>query len=250
MAHEISEFGLADRQLLMAVKRPSSSRWTDIGKARVVGAMSGKARIRVSCERDQVRRLWLLAGLAASVMIAVAWQVIIMLGGSEAARNLPAPLSESIHVSAPTFQPAPEVPSSRDKRRMNTPDDIGIAGMMENLPPKPAIVVKPVAAASGKPSAAGSAGTPPSVPAQTAAANRVTTAKPVARSPIPQLSPPLHQETQAAAAKPADTPHVVNRNVTVAPQQSPPAISDEAARPAAGPAGIAPATSVPVAAQQ
>jgi hypothetical protein len=115
MRHEISQFDIPDRQLFAASAQPRADRLMDIGEAKITHTIFGRARVRVTHERDKKRRAGLLAALAAMAIATAVWQGWIAWQQMLSAPP-PLPLSERIRVSAPVFQPEtitlPDVRSS------------------------------------------------------------------------------------------------------------------------------------------
>lgn len=100
MWHEISQYDIPDRQLLTTKPASSVSRWKDLGEAKVIHTMFGKARVRIIREQDQKRRTRLLTALGMVAVAAAAWQGWVAMN-----RTTVLPLSARIQVSAPAFQP-------------------------------------------------------------------------------------------------------------------------------------------------
>jgi len=105
MGHEISQFDIPDRQLLAANSQPRVSIKSDIGEAKIIRTIFGRAKVRVIREQDRKRRAWLLTALVVTVIAVAAWQGWIIF---QRMRYIaPAvPLSERIQVSDPVFRPA------------------------------------------------------------------------------------------------------------------------------------------------
>jgi hypothetical protein len=115
MGHEISQFDIPDRQLLVNNAQPRVDRLLDIGEARITRTIFGRARVRVIRERDKKRRAWLLAALAVIALAVAAWQGWIAFQQMQSAAP-PLPLSARIRVGAPVFQPENVAPSPASER--------------------------------------------------------------------------------------------------------------------------------------
>ncbi len=98
MVHDISEYDIPGRQLLAAKAQARVGK--DIGEAKITHTIFGKARVRIIREQDKKRRAWLLSLLALAALAAAAWQGWIAMN-----RTAPRPLSATIRVGAPAFQP-------------------------------------------------------------------------------------------------------------------------------------------------
>ena len=228
MAHEISEFNIADRQLLAAAVHARAGNWTEIGEARVIRTLFGGARVRVIREQDQIRRMWLYAALVAAMMVAVAWQVWITLQQNEDAQsNVPQPLS--IRVSPPKFEPAygPSVREAESRHAALPMDSI----------PRPATVSPGVNRESPNTK---SAAVPAQPPAKSPlAAKAQATAKPqvTARKVLVPASAENTQHVQDARSKQAAAHQQVKPAVPVQtasqPQPAPVAHAPAPAQPAA-----------------
>lgn len=133
MAYEISQFDIPDRQLLAEEVKPRPVRAMDIGEAKVTRTIFGRPRIRIICERDKKRRVWLLSVLAAILVSGAGWQGWVAL---QRVLNAPPPLplSARIRVSPPVIEPEDFTPASRkQKTRMQ----ILLEGMATRRPPEP-----------------------------------------------------------------------------------------------------------------
>lgn len=133
MAYEISQFDIPDRQLLAEEVKPRPVRAMDIGEAKVTRTIFGRPRIRIICERDKKRRVWLLSVLAAILVSGAGWQGWVALQRVLSAPP-PLPLSARIRVSPPVIEPEDFTPASRkQKTRMQ----ILLEGMATHRPPEP-----------------------------------------------------------------------------------------------------------------
>lgn len=133
MAYEISQFDIPDRQLLAEEVKPRPVRAMDIGEAKVTRTIFGRPRIRIICERDKQRRVWLLSVLAVILVSGAGWQGWVML---QRVLNAPPPLplSARIRVSPPVIEPEDFTPAPRkQKTRMQ----ILLEGMATHRPPEP-----------------------------------------------------------------------------------------------------------------
>ena len=105
MGQEITQYNISDRQLLAT--NAQASVWTDIGEAKVIHTIFGRAKIHVTREKDKNFRAGLLTALAVTAIAAAAWQGWITSQQTELLQNAapPLPLSARIRVSPPDTQP-------------------------------------------------------------------------------------------------------------------------------------------------
>jgi len=96
MWHEISQFDIPDRQLLATSSQSSVGRWTNIGEAKITHTIFGKAKVRIICEQDKIRRARLLAALAVAVIAVAAWQLWMV--ANQAEDNLPSASLSKVEV--------------------------------------------------------------------------------------------------------------------------------------------------------
>ncbi len=203
MGQEISQYDIPDRQLLAIRAQPGV--WTDIGEAKIIHTMFGRAKVRVIREQDKNIRAGLLTALAVTAIAAAVWQGWITYQQTELLHSAapPLPLSARIRVSEPVFQPEylPHLatqPSVASKP--STPSQIGInnpATSRSSAPQQP-IGLKAVGQMVAKPETA-----------QTLIASRSQTKSPATnndssmnqtdRPPIPKLSAPLQPEAPIVA---------------------------------------------------
>jgi hypothetical protein len=115
MRHEISQFDIPNRQLFTTNAQQRVDRLMDIGEAKITHTIFGRARVRVTHERDKKRRTWLLAALAVMALAAAAWQGWIAFQQMQSAVP-PLPLSARIRVGAPVFQPENYTPAPASER--------------------------------------------------------------------------------------------------------------------------------------
>jgi hypothetical protein len=135
MAREIGQFDIPDRQLLATKAQTRVDMRTDIGEAKIVHTIFGRAKVRIILDRDKKRRAWLLATLAVTVLVTAAWQGWIAF---QQTQNVAPPISETVRVSAPVFQPEEmpaTLPSERDKQK--TPTQIVFDSMSTRREPAP-----------------------------------------------------------------------------------------------------------------
>jgi hypothetical protein len=235
MAYEISQFDLTDRQLLTGSARPATRMCTEIGNAQITQSIFGKARVRIICAHDRIRRVRILSALLAITIAIAIWQLTEYgekLFGTPAAESVNA----TVQVGAPAFMPEYIPPSAASQRQDNlrTPTPAEIYQLTTRRPAPPPPIQNPVNAATnpatGQPAGAAISPTVPlasplasplgsataKVPAATAPAPKpavvqpaapvVTTnpsAQPVAGKPAP-VAPP--QDKEAAATKPLAAP--------------------------------------------
>jgi len=138
MVHELSQFDIPDRLLLANKPQTKAGMWTDIGEAKIINTIFGRANVRVVREQDKKRRAWLLLTLAATVLATLAWQ-----GWTASRENetLPVPpLSSMIRVSPPAFEPEDiSIPANSRSSRNNTrtPTQIVLDSMTTRREPPP-----------------------------------------------------------------------------------------------------------------
>jgi len=140
MGHEISQFDISDRQLLSSNAQSRVGMWIDIGEAKITRTIFGRARIRVIREQDKVRRVWLLTALLVTSMAAASWHWWIASQQAQQTLPPPLPLSATIRVSAPTFQPEytppPGTPQSRMRNSKTTTQDL-LSNLTTRREPRP-----------------------------------------------------------------------------------------------------------------
>ena len=209
MGHEISQFDIPDRQLLATNAQPRVSMPADIGEAKIIHTIFGRARVRITRERDKKRRAWLLAALAVTAITAAAWQgwIVLQQNGPLAA---PPPLSARIRVSAPTIQPenippTPTPPSVRSKPVTPLQTEINKLATSQMSAPQPPPGLKAAGPMAAKP-----------VTAQPLIANKPQTASLAANNnpskdqtdkPLPPgLSAPVQPAAPAVATPRATLP--------------------------------------------
>ncbi len=107
MEQELAQDTIARRQLLSKDAKPSYSSRTDIGEARIVHTLSGKAKVIVVREQDKKRVGRLFMVLAATVFAAVSWKVWLAAEQRELERQLAAasPIADRMQVSEPAYMP-------------------------------------------------------------------------------------------------------------------------------------------------
>lgn len=74
MGHEISQYDIPDRQLLATKAQSRAGMGEDIGEAKIIHTIFGRAKVRVIREQDKKRRAWLLATLVVMALAAAAWE--------------------------------------------------------------------------------------------------------------------------------------------------------------------------------
>ncbi len=118
MGSEISQFDIPGNQLLETDSQSRVGVWTDIGEAKISYTIFGKAKVRVIRKQDKIRRAALLTVLAVTVLATAAWQGWIALQRLQSV--VPPPLSETVRVSPPAFEPAyiplPAIPSLQESK--------------------------------------------------------------------------------------------------------------------------------------
>ena len=155
MAHEISQFDIPDRQMLVIGRQPKIIKPTDIGNAKITNTFFGNAKIRVTCQKDRNRRVWLISALLLTLVFAVSWQMWLESQQADLGEASRPSLSSSIRVSAPVFLPeySPPPENTRlSKRNPKTPTEILLNDLSTRRPPPPSspptptVAVVPVAA--------------------------------------------------------------------------------------------------------
>ena len=205
MGHEISQFDIADRQLLAGSAHAFMR--SDIGEAKITRNIFGKAKIRVIREKDKILRAWLLAALAVVAIAVAAWQGWIALQQSKLLAVTP-PLSERISVSPPVFQPenissAAAKPSGRSKPESLIQSEIDSLVASPNvLPQRPPAVVsantKPATTVAAQPSTTSN---PVPVPTNNNSSKNQPNMQPRHSAPAP-----VQPATPAVATPPATQP--------------------------------------------
>jgi len=132
MAHEISQFDIADRQMLFKNIPSRSVTLIDIGQAIITRTIFGGAKVRVIRKQDRIRRLWLLTTLLATLVAASSWHWWITLQQNINNPPEPLPLSATIRVSAPTFQPE-FIPIAINPRTVGTSTKTPTEILLNNL---------------------------------------------------------------------------------------------------------------------
>jgi hypothetical protein len=138
MGHEISQFDIPDRQLLMT-SNGHAGIWSDIGKAKITRSIFGRPKVRVIREKDKLVRMWLLAALALMALAVAAWQGWSAYQQNELQASLP--LSERISVGPPVFHPeiiSPAKSAGRGKSESLIQTEIdSLVSNPNGRPPKP-----------------------------------------------------------------------------------------------------------------
>ena len=165
MVYEISQFGFPERQLLVINAQSRADMTKDIGEAKVIHTIFGKAKVRVIRVQDKKRRAWSWAVLVLAVVSAVAWQGWI--ASQQAKSFAPPPISATIRVSEPDFKPdfippatTPAAVTGKPKTLLQAEINSLVSSPKSALPqplvPKPIgpVAVKPILASpllAGKP---------------------------------------------------------------------------------------------------
>ncbi len=139
MGREISQFDIPNRKLLASGVQPRTDVWTDIGEAKVIHTIFGRAKIRVIREKDKNRRALLLGVLVVTVLATGALEGWIALQEIQRAPP-PLPLSERVWVGPPVFSsayvpPQATPPSMGSKlNRPSQPQSNGTATNRKDVP--------------------------------------------------------------------------------------------------------------------
>jgi len=108
MSHESGLFVVPEHLMYINIADRTSRPTRDIGEARVVNTLFGKAKVRVIREQDKKRKVWLLAFLIMVFLLVAGWNGWIALQSSEL--NQPdeslAVSKGKILVSEPAYLPA------------------------------------------------------------------------------------------------------------------------------------------------
>ncbi|HTN94975.1 MAG TPA: hypothetical protein VMJ33_10365 [Gallionella sp.] len=197
MGHEISQFDIPDRQMM--ISSAQARMWSDIGEAKITRTIFGRAKVRVIREKDKVMRRWLLAVLAVTVLAIAAWQGWVVLQQSKLLAATP-PLSERISVSAPVFHPEILPPATARSSSGGKSESL-IQTEIDSL----------VASPNVRPQRPSSLTAPEPVPAKPAAAQPLAASKTQASSPSATGGPLLNQtnlqpHTRSPTPTPAATP--------------------------------------------
>lgn len=201
MAYEISQFDLADRQLLTGSARPAARTCTEIGNAQVTQSIFGKARIRIICAHDRIRRVRMLSALLAITIALAIWQLTEYgekLFGSPATESVNA----TVQVGAPAFMPEYIPPSAASQRQNNlrspTPAEIY---QLTTSRPAPPPIQNPANAATNPATAQPAGAAPPrTVPLASPLASPLGSAAPKAPAATAPVPKPAVVQTTAPAA--------------------------------------------------
>lgn len=212
MAYEISQFDLADRQLLTGSAKPATRTCTEIGNAQVTQSIFGKARIRIICAHDRIRRVRMLSALLAITIALAIWQLTEYgekLFGTPATESVNATVQVGAPAFMPEYIPPPTTPQRQDNSRSPTPAEIYQLTTQRLPPPQQPLVQNPATANPATAQPAGTA-TPQTVPLSSPLASPLGSVAPkvptaTAPAPKPALVQPAAPvaTTAAQAGKPA-----------------------------------------------
>jgi len=241
MAHEISQFDIADRQMLFHNTQSKPVTLIDIGQAIITRTIFGEAKVRVIRKQDRVRRLWLLTTLLATSVAASSWHWWVASQESPRIPPAPIPLSQTIKVSAPTFQPEYIPPADTPRLARSTtktPAEILLSNLNTRREPRPqqSSDLQIPAITTPKPII-----TPP-LPTNSPAAALPTTNNRAPKLPIdgqspptaqtsfqqPMLSSPLQTSLPSLEASPAQAIKTISSDETVSTE---PSIMNTASKP-------------------
>ena len=104
MEHEIRQFEIPGRQLLVAGSPQKKHLPTDIGEAEITQSIFGRARVHIVHEHAKNRRKWLLTSMLAMAIAVAAWQ-LSQHAGQFMEAVAPRPLNEKVQITAPAVQP-------------------------------------------------------------------------------------------------------------------------------------------------
>lgn len=244
MAYEISQFDLASRQLLISGTRPAPKTCTEIGNAKVTQSIFGKARVRIICAHDRIRRVRMLSTILAVTIAGAIWQLTEH--GDKLFGNASESIIATVQVSPPAFMPEYIGPAESALRKQSprTPSEAEIYQLATRPLPRPQpnmSLANPIAAdpAVAQPQSA-------DAPQTTAAPKAVPPAAPLVQQTAPRTPSP----TAPGAIPPAAAPLVANNaaaKIPAAPQQlpKPVAVTQTATPIVAAPAAAQPAASKP-----
>ena len=225
MAHEISQFEIPDRQMLVIGRQPKIIKPTDIGNARITNTLFGNAKIRVTCQKDKNRRMWLISALLLTLVFAVSWQMWLKSQQADLGEASRAPLSSSIRVSAPVFlpeySPPPENPRL-SRRNPKTPTEILLNDLSTRRPPPPSAPPTPTAAVA-----------PVAAPVVASLPATTTTSKPVNTQPNQSLHSNSANAQQPSNSKASVQPHASQVAEMHLPAAAPPDMAQPIATPPA-----------------
>lgn len=248
MAYEISQFDIQNRQLLTGGARPEARTCTEIGNATVTQSIFGKARVRIICAHDKIRRVRILSSVLGLTIVIAIWQLTEH-GRAWLENASDKSAKATIQVSQPAFMPEYRpAPTSRQGDSRSSANALPFQLMPRPLPPPPKPATQP---------------TP-----QTAAANTTAqgsaTAGAQTTAPTMPLSQPVGPVITATKTAPPAQPHkvapAVQPGTTTAPSTTPapaplpkkvatPAPSQSKEAPAPQPAAVTPQPTEPANAQ-
>lgn len=204
MGHEINQFDIPDRQMM--ISSAQARIWSDIGEAKITRTIFGRAKVRVIREKDKVLRVWLIAALAVTALAIAAWQGWVALQQSKLLAATP-PLSERISVGAPVFHPEIFPPatarsSGRGKSESLIQTEIDSLVASPNVrPPRPSSLIAP------EPVPAKPAAAQPLAASKTQTSSMSPNGGPLLKEtnlqPHPKISSPTQTTTPAHTAAPA-----------------------------------------------
>ena len=196
MMHEISQLDIPDHQLQAVNAPPRVSISREIGEARIIHTMFGKAKVRIIRQTDGRRRVLLLLALAAiAALAAAAWWAWLATQPTEpvpgagsqplASEKVPGAQSPLPAIIAP---PA-AAPAAEDKPVTPPASEIAKPAIIQKSALQPAQNVQaatpmPAQPVAPKPSPASRQQTPPPAPPSS-----TQTAKPVPPTPMPPRQP-------------------------------------------------------------
>lgn len=215
MAYEISQFDIPSRQLLTSNARTEPRTCTEIGNATVTQSVFGKARVRVICAHDKVRRVRILSSVLGLTIVIAIWQLTEH-GRAWLENASDQSAKATIQVSQPAFMPEYRpAPTSRQGDSRSSANALPFQLMPRPLPPPP----KPVAQPN------------PQTAAANTAAQGSATASAQAKAPTMPLSQPVGPVTTATKTTPPAQPQKV-APVAQPSTTAPPATTTPAPAPA------------------
>ncbi|HEY0665578.1 MAG TPA: hypothetical protein VGD24_05900 [Gallionella sp.] len=206
MAYEISQFDLASRQLLTGGARPAPKTCTEIGNATVTQSIFGKAKVRIICAHDRIRRVRTLSAILAITIAGAVWQLTEH--GEKLFGSASEPVIATVQVSPPAFMPEYVAPSASPQKQGNlrTPTEAEIYQLTtRRLPPPPVAVQQPNLSLAN--------------PLAATPANGQATGQAPAKAPLPAAAQPTAPRTTLAA--PQTTPQPAQQATRPAATQPP-----------------------------
>lgn len=233
MGREASQFDIPVRQLLATNTQSRAGVLTDIGEAKIIHTIFGRAKVRVIRKQDQIRRTWLMRALAIVVMVlaAASWRGwIVLLPQTESLQSTApsSPIGAKVQATMPVFQAEPTfLPATRSpvESQAGTPPPMGLGhptASQKNVP-QPQSDLRVTGKMLAKPITAKPQVTP--LTNNHVQVNQVVVQQPP-KLPLPSPAPTIATPSAAqpiapAVARPLIVPPVANKTEVVVPPVEP-----------------------------